>query len=47
MKRLLFLVIAMIIAGSTYDYAISAGHVGVVVVAGVILSLMLVGKVVE
>ncbi|GAB0104312.1 hypothetical protein JMUB6875_32860 [Nocardia sp. JMUB6875] len=47
MKRLLFLVIAMVVAGSTYDYAVSAGHVGVVVVAGVILSLLLIGKVVE
>ncbi|GAB2529882.1 hypothetical protein [Nocardia heshunensis] len=34
MKRLLFLVIAIVVAVSTYDYSRSAGHYGLLIVAG-------------
>ncbi|MVU80303.1 hypothetical protein GPX89_24025 [Nocardia sp. ET3-3] len=47
MKRLLFLVIAIAIAGSTYDYATSAGHYGILVVAGVVIALLMVGRAVN
>ncbi|APA99266.1 DUF3309 family protein [Nocardia seriolae] len=42
MKRLLFVVIALIAAGSTFDYARTAGHYGPAVVVGVIVTLLLV-----
>ncbi|MTE14059.1 hypothetical protein [Nocardia aurantiaca] len=47
MKRLLFLIMTVIVAASTYDYARSAGHYGLVVVMGVVLSLFLIGKTME
>ncbi|MGV9676766.1 hypothetical protein ACWDSJ_15945 [Nocardia sp. NPDC003482] len=47
MKRLLFLVIAIVVGVSTYDYATSAGHYGLVVVAGVVAVLVLASKIVD
>ncbi|MEC3918484.1 hypothetical protein [Nocardia sp. CDC160] len=47
MKRLLFLILAIVVAGSTVDYGRSAGHLGAVVVAGVVVSLLLIAKAVE
>lgn len=46
-KRLLFLILTVIVAASTYDYARSAEHYGLVIVMGVIVSLYLVGKTIE
>lgn len=44
MKRLLFLILAILVAASTYDYATGSGHYPLVVVAGVFGALMLVEK---
>ncbi|MGY2061305.1 DUF3309 family protein [Nocardia gipuzkoensis] len=47
MKRLLFLVLAIITAASTYDYSRSAGHYGLIAAGGVIAVLLLAGKLIE
>jgi hypothetical protein len=43
-KRFLFLIMAVIIAASTYDYARSAGHYGLIVVVGVLAAFLLADK---
>lgn len=45
-QRFLFLVIAVIVAASTYDYSRSAGHYGLVIVGGVFALFLLVDKVI-
>ncbi|WP_280276366.1 hypothetical protein [Nocardia wallacei] len=47
MKRLLFLLIAIIIALSTLDYSQSAGHYGILIAAGIISLLLLTDKLIE
>lgn len=47
MKRLFVLLAAILIAASTYDYAKSDGHYGLIVVVGVIAALLLTVKAIE
>lgn len=47
MKRFLFLIMTIIVAASTYDYGRAAGHYGLVVVMGIVLTLFLIGKTME
>ncbi|MGW4247325.1 hypothetical protein [Nocardia sp. NPDC004722] len=44
MKRLLFLLIAIVVVVSTYDYAHSAGHYGLIIVAGLAAALLMIRK---
>ncbi|WP_157534934.1 hypothetical protein [Nocardia inohanensis] len=45
-KHLLFLVITVLVTASVFDYARSAGHEAVVIVAGILVIITLIGKVV-
>ncbi|WP_157117614.1 hypothetical protein [Nocardia vaccinii] len=45
-QRFLFLLIAIIVGASIYDYGRSAGHYGLVVVGGVFALFLLVDKVI-
>ncbi|BCK54863.1 hypothetical protein [Nocardia wallacei] len=47
MKRLLFLLMAIIIALSTLDYSQSAGHYGILIAGGVVALLLLADKLIE
>lgn len=47
MKRFLFLILAILMFASTYDYAKSSGHYALLVVAGVLAALLLVEKAVR
>ncbi|WP_459957490.1 hypothetical protein [Nocardia sp. IFM 10818] len=47
MKRLLFLIAAVTIAASTYDYSRSAGHYGLIVVGGVFAAITLISKAID
>ncbi|MFD7846331.1 hypothetical protein ACWEOI_34655 [Nocardia sp. NPDC004340] len=44
MKRLLFITAAVILAASTYTYALSPGHYGAGIALGAVLTLWFVGK---
>ena len=46
MKRFWFLVIAVLVGASTYDYGRTAGHYGLVVVGGLVAVFLLVDKVI-
>ncbi|MGV9668308.1 hypothetical protein [Nocardia niigatensis] len=47
MKRLLFLIMTIVCVASTYDYARSPGHYGLVVVMGIVCTMFLIGKTME
>ncbi|WP_216892537.1 hypothetical protein [Nocardia alni] len=47
MKRFLFLVIAVVVGASIYDYGRSGDHYGLVIAVGVFAVLLLAGKVLE
>ncbi|MFE3188244.1 hypothetical protein ACFXHA_04495 [Nocardia sp. NPDC059240] len=44
MKRLLFLLIAIVVAVATLDYAHSPGHYGLIIVAGLAAVLLMIRK---
>ncbi|MQY17006.1 hypothetical protein NRB20_00690 [Nocardia sp. RB20] len=44
-QRVLFLVMAVLVGASVYDYSRSSGHYGLVVVGGVFVLFLLVDKV--
>lgn len=47
MKRILFLLIAIIVALSTLDYSRSAGHYGILIAGGVVVLVLLADKLIE
>ncbi|MBF6170982.1 hypothetical protein [Nocardia blacklockiae] len=47
MKRMLFLLIAIIVAISTLDYGRSAGHYGLLIVGGVVAVILAIDKFLE
>lgn len=47
MKRLLFLLIAVVVGVSTFDYSRGSGHYGVIVILGLVATLLLIGKAME
>ncbi|MBY8857048.1 hypothetical protein K7711_11220 [Nocardia sp. CA2R105] len=46
-QRFLFLVMAIIVCASVFDYGKSAGHYGLVVVGGLFILFLLVDKVIS
>jgi hypothetical protein len=43
-KRILILIVAAVVATSTYNYCGTAGHYGLVVIVGILVAFFLVGK---